>query len=193
MWEHAGLICFYPPCSPLRCPDQASPLYNPTGRPVCTMRWHCTDHDRSFRSAISSGAPANVPSVSACLLCRPSSGGHVSLLAFAAAELANTISQPTLLMVTNAGTLYPHCYSLITSALILRHGTAFSFTVDSLIQVSFIMVFSLNSTLRLALLRSLASPVRVAHILFNNRPARPPGLQRDISGMQLCLLKSLNK
>lgn len=40
MWEHAGLICFYPPCSPLRCPDQASPLYNPTGRPVCTMRWH---------------------------------------------------------------------------------------------------------------------------------------------------------
>lgn len=81
------------------------------------------------------------------------------------AELANTISQPTLPVVANAGTLQPNCYAhWVTSIIILRHGIEFSGRVDLLNQVS-LKVFTLHRTLSLARPLGPAALVRANHNL----------------------------
>lgn len=136
MWEHAGLICFILDAHRSVLPtkllhstsDRSSGLHNALAlyRPRQKLPFYYLLRRPSQRP------------VSACLLCRPSSSRHVSVLAFAPAELANTISQPNALDGNKHGRaislLLP---SLITSITRLRHGTEFSMIVDTLNQVSF--------------------------------------------------------
>lgn len=105
MWEHARLICFILDAHRSAVPtkllhstsDRATGLHNALAlyRPRQKLPFYYLVRRSSQRSV-----RLCMSVVSAILRC------HVSVLAFAPAELANTISQPTLSMVTNAGTLY---------------------------------------------------------------------------------------
>jgi hypothetical protein len=110
MWEHARLICFILDAHRSVVPtkllhstsDRSTGLHNALAlyRPRQKLPFYYLVRRSSQRTA-----RLCMSVVSAILRC------HVSILAFAPAELANTISQPTLSMVTNAGTLYPYCYT----------------------------------------------------------------------------------
>lgn len=136
MWEHAGLICFILDAHRSVLPtkllhstsDRSSGLHNALAlyRPRQKLPFYYLVRRSSQRT------------VSACLLCRPSSCRHVSVLAFAPRGACKHYLSAHAL----DGNKHGHAISLllpsvITSISRLRHGTGFSMMVDTLNQVSF--------------------------------------------------------
>lgn len=136
MWEHAGLICFIldPHRSVLptkllhSTPDRSSGLHN-------ALAWYRPRQKLPFYYLVRWSSQRTV---SACLLCRPSSSRHVSLLAFAPRGACKHYLPAHAL----DGNKHGHAISLLLPSLItsitrLRHGTEFFMIVDTLDQVSF--------------------------------------------------------
>lgn len=137
---------FYPRCSPLRCPDQASPLYiRPVNRSAQCVGIVPATTEASVLLSRPAFQPTYRPSLHVCCV------GHPQVPRQCTCFCPRGACKHYLSAYTLHGNKRRHAislllHSLITSIIRLRHGTEFSVIVDSLNQISF-KVFSLNSTL----------------------------------------------